>query len=137
MSRRSKSSIIFEPVNSTDPCKTIVQSNLNVKKDATLKCDLDVKKCLNVKNVVYCEENVDKYQQDLSSDISLTWVNTNGQGFLEEGKKDGMYRKFVKTVTGSTADGWSTIGTIPNLFNNQVIRGDKLILLWFKLTSKQ
>ena len=121
MSRRSKSSIIFEPVNSTDPCKTIVQSNLNVKKDATLKCDLDVKKCLNVKNVIYCEENIDETYQNISSDISLTWVNTNGEGVLEEGKKDGMYKKIVKTVTGSTADGWSPVGTNPNNFFNSDI----------------
>jgi len=81
MSRRSNSSLIFEPINSSDPCTTVVQSNLNIKKDTTLKCDLDVKKCLNVKNVVYCEENIDETGQNISSDISLTWVNTNGDGY--------------------------------------------------------
>ena len=123
MSRRSKSSIIFEPVNSTDPCKTVVQSNLNVKKDATLKCDLDVKKCLNVKNVVYCEENIDDLYQNISSDISLSWVNiNNGEGCLEEGKKDGMYKKIVKTVTGTTNGVWSRIGNYPNNgFSNIII----------------
>ena len=122
MSRRSKSSIIFEPVNSTDPCKTVVQSNLNVKKDATLKCDLDVKKCLNVKNVVYCEENIDETCQNISSDISLTWVNTNGEGYLEEGKKDGMYKKIVKTVTGDSTEGWTSIGFYPGNFFNSSVR---------------
>ena len=121
MSKRSKSSIIFEPVNSSDPCKTIVQSNLNIKKDATLKCDLDVKKCLNVKNVVYCEENIDETCQNISSDISLTWVNTNGEGYLEEGKKDGMYKKIVKTVTGTTNDVWSRLGTFPNNYLDEAV----------------
>ena len=121
MSRRSKSSIIFEPVNSSDPCTTVVQSNLNVKKDATLKCDLDVKKCLNVKNVVYCEENIDESCQNISSDISLTWVNTNGDGYLEEGKKDGMYKKIVKSVSGTTSN-WLPIGVFPtNFFNNTIL----------------
>jgi hypothetical protein len=120
MLSRSIPSITFEPVNSIDPCKTIVQSNLNVKKDATLKCDLDVKKCLNVKNVVYCEEIIDETCQNISSDISLTWVNTNGEGYLEEGKKDGMYKKIVKTVTGTTSN-WLRVGDFSNNYLNKTI----------------
>jgi len=46
-------SISFKPAGKNKPCTTVINGGLKVKKNIVAQCDLTVKKCLNVKNIVY------------------------------------------------------------------------------------
>jgi len=50
---KKPSSITFKPAGKNKPCTTVINGGLKVKKNIVAECDLTVKKCLNVKNIVY------------------------------------------------------------------------------------
>ena len=95
-------SITFKPAGKNKPCTTIIEGNLNVKKNIIANCNLKVKKdltvnkCLNVKNIVYTTETINETGKTVSGEKSLTWVNTCGTGVLANGIKDGFYKKIIK-----------------------------------------
>ena len=91
-------SISFKPSGQDKPCTTVINSDLKVKKNIIADCDLDVKKCLNVKNIVYDTETIDETGQTVSGEKSISWINTNGTGVLEDGVKDGLYKKVIKII---------------------------------------
>ena len=92
-------SISFKPVGNNKPCKTIINGGLKVKKNIDAQCDLTVKKCLNVKNIVYSnKETITESGQTVSGVKSLSWINTNGTGVLSDNTKDGFYKKVVKII---------------------------------------
>ena len=104
-------SISFKPVGKNKPCTTVINGGLKVKKNIVAECDLTVKKCLNVKNIVYSNtETITETGQTVSGVKSLSWINTNGQGELSDNTKDGFYKKVIKISEGSTTEGWTSVG---------------------------
>ena len=104
-------SISFKPVGKNKPCTTVINGGLKVKKNIVAECDLTVKKCLNVKNIVYSNtETITESGQTVSGVKSLSWINTNGQGELSDNTKDGFYKKVIKISEGSTTEGWTSVG---------------------------
>ena len=104
-------SISFKPVGKNKPCTTVINGGLKVKKNIVAECDLTVKKCLNVKNIVYSNtETITESGQTVSGVKSLSWINTNGTGVLSDNTKDGFYKKVVKISEGSTTEGWTSVG---------------------------
>ena len=111
-------SISFKPVGKNKPCKTVINGGLKVKKNIDAQCDLTVKKCLNVKNIVYSNtESITESGQTVSGVKSLSWINTNGTGVLSDNTKDGLYKKIIKISEGSTAEGWTSIGDTKDIGN--------------------
>jgi hypothetical protein len=100
-------SITFKPAGKNKPCTTIIEGNLNVKKNIIANCNLKVKKdltvnkCLNVKNIVYTTETINETGKTVSGEKSLTWINTCGTGVLADGIKDGFYKKIIKVDENS------------------------------------
>ena len=89
-------SISFKPAGKNKPCTTVINGGLKVKKNIDAQCDLTVKKCLNVKNIVYSNtETITESGQTVSGVKSLSWINTNGQGELSDNTKDGFYKKVI------------------------------------------
>ena len=100
--------ISFKPVGNNKPCKTIINGGLKVKKNIVAECDLTVKKCLNVKNIVYSnKETITESGQTVSGVKSLSWINTNGTGVLSDNTKDGFYKKVVKIINNDIS--WEEI----------------------------
>ena len=91
-------SISFKPVGQNKPCTTVINGDLKVKKNTVAQCDITVKKCLNVKNIVYDTETIDETGQTISGEKSISWINTNGTGVLNDGVKDGLYKKVIKII---------------------------------------
>ena len=93
---RKPPSISFKPVGKNKPCTTVINGGLKVKKNIVAECDLTVKKCLNVKNIVYSNtETITESGQTVSGVKSLSWINTNGTGVLSDNTKDGFYKKVI------------------------------------------
>jgi len=104
-------SISFKPAGKNKPCTTVINGGLKVKKNIDAQCDLTVKKCLNVKNIVYSNtETITETGQTVSGVKSLSWINTNGQGELSDNTKDGFYKKVIKISEGSSTEGWTSVG---------------------------
>ena len=114
-------SISFKPVSKNKPCKTIINGGLKVKKNIVAECDLKVKKCLNVKNIVYSNtETITESGQTVSGVKSLSWINTNGTGVLSDNTKDGFYKKVIKISEGSTTEGWTSVGQTSDITYTRV-----------------
>ena len=93
---KKPSSISFKPAGKNKPCTTVINGGLKVKKNIVAQCDLTVKKCLNVKNIVYSNtETITETGQTVSGVKSLSWINTNGTGVLSDNTKDGFYKKVI------------------------------------------
>jgi len=108
---KKPSSISFKPAGKNKPCTTVINGDLKVKKNIVAQCDLTVKKCLNVKNIVYSNtETITETGQTVSGVKSLSWINTNGQGELSDNTKDGFYKKVIKISEGSSTEGWTSVG---------------------------
>ena len=104
-------SISFKPAGKNKPCTTVINGGLKVKKNIVAQCDLTVKKCLNVKNIVYSNtETITESGQTVSGVKSLSWINTNGTGVLSDNTKDGFYKKVVKISEGNDTEGWTSVG---------------------------
>jgi len=89
-------SISLTPAGENQPCTVIINGKLIVKDDSTFNKNVTVKKNLTVNNIIYESETLDQSGETASSEISLTWVNTDGYGNLEDGTKDSFYKKVVK-----------------------------------------
>ena len=89
-------SISLTPAGENEPCNVIINGKLEVNKSATFDKNVTVKKNLTVNNIIYESETLDQSGETASSEIPLTWVNTDGYGNLEDGTKDGFYKKVVK-----------------------------------------
>ena len=114
---KKPNSISFKPTNNTNkPCTTIINGGLNVKKDIIANCDLDVKKCLGIKNINYTNtEIINSTNEIISNTKSISYINTNGTGILDDGIKDGFYKKIIKVAD---CNGWESISG-----NNDLITG--------------
>ena len=95
MSNRKPKSISLKPAGKGKPCDVIINSDLEVKKNVVAQCDVTVKKCLKVKNIVYNSETIDESGETLSNDKTLSWINTAGTGVLNDATKEGFYKKVV------------------------------------------
>jgi hypothetical protein len=89
-------SISLTPAGENEPCNVVINGKLEVNKSATFNKNVTVKKNLTVNNIIYESETLDQSGETASSEIPLTWVNTDGYGNLEDGTKDGFYKKVVK-----------------------------------------
>jgi hypothetical protein len=89
-------SISLTPAGENEPCNVIINGKLEVNKSATFDKNVTVKKNLTINNIIYESETLDQSGETASSEIPLTWVNTDGYGNLEDGTKDGFYKKVVK-----------------------------------------
>ena len=112
-------SISFKPAGKNKPCTTVINGGLKVKKNIDAECDITVKKCLNVKNIVYSNtETITETGQTVSGVKSLSWINTNGQGELSDNTKDGFYKKVIKISEGSSTEGWTSVGNTGDVNSN-------------------
>ena len=109
MSNRKPKSIILKPAGKGKPCDVVINGDLIVKKDVVAQCDVTVKKCLKVKNIVYNSETIDESGETLSNDKTLSWINTNGNGVLNDATKEGFYKKVVKVNSAGGVTGWQSI----------------------------
>jgi len=118
MSNRKPKSISFKPVDKGKPCDVIINGDLEVKKNVFAQCDVTVKKCLKVKNIVYNSETIDESGETLSNDKTLSWINTAGTGVLNDTTKEGFYKKVVK-ITEDIIN-WQSIKTNNDNIDNNV-----------------
>ena len=109
MSNRKPKSISLKPAGKGKPCDVVINGDLIVKKDVVAQCDVTVKKCLKVKNIVYNSETIDESGETLSNDKTLSWINTNGNGVLNDATKEGFYKKVVKINSAGGVTGWQSI----------------------------
>jgi hypothetical protein len=109
MSNKKPKSISLKPAGKGKPCDVVINGDLIVKKDVVAQCDVTVKKCLKVKNIVYNSETIDESGETLSNDKTLSWINTNGNGVLNDATKEGFYKKVVKVNSAGGFIGWQSI----------------------------
>ena len=119
MSNKKPKSISLKPAGKGKPCDVIINGDLEVKKDVVAECDVTVKKCLKVKNIVYNSETIDESGETLSNDKTLSWINTAGTGVLNDATKEGFYKKVVKVNSGGNI-GWQSI----QFDNDNIIGGN-------------
>ena len=118
-------------------CNTIVNGKLRVKQTARIEKTLAVENNLQVYNdanigdtvntcnitiknqLIYSEpELINQSGETLSQLKSLSFINTNGVGELEDGCCNGLYKQIVK-INDSEEIGWTSVGNTGDI--NQAV----------------
>jgi len=102
-------SISFKSAGDGVPCTTVINGKLVVKGDAVFNKNVTTKKDLNVNNVLFNYETIDESGQEVSPTKSISFINTNGVGELDDACCDGFYKKIVKIIDGVVTAGWTSI----------------------------
>ena len=103
-------SISFKSAGDGVPCTTVINGKLLVKGNAVFRNNVSTKKDLNVNNLIFSTETIDESGQEVSPTKSISFINTNGVGELDDACCDGFYKKIIKIIDGVTGDGWTSIG---------------------------
>jgi len=119
-------------------CNTIVNGKLRVKQTARIEKTLAVEDNLQVYNdanigdtvntcnitiknqLIYSEpELINESGETLSQLKSLSFINTNGTGILEDGCCNGLYKEIIKIIDGEEV-GWTSVGNTGDI--NKAVR---------------
>jgi hypothetical protein len=104
-------SISFKSAGDGVPCTTVINGKLVVKGDAVFNKNVTTKKDLNVNNVLFNYETIDESGQEVSPTKSISFINTNGVGELDDACCDGFYKKIVKINDSEEVRvGWTSVG---------------------------
>lgn len=98
-------SISFKSAGDGVPCTTVINGKLVVKGNAVFNENVTTKKDLNVNNVLFNYETIDESGEEVSPTKSISFINTNGIGELDDACCDGFYKKIIK-INDSTASGY-------------------------------
>ena len=112
-------SISFKSAGDGVPCTTVINGKLVVKGDAVFNKNVTTKKDLNVNNVLFNYETIDESGQEVSPTKSISFINTNGVGELDDACCDGFYKKIVKINDGEEV-GWTSVGNTGDI--NKAVR---------------
>ena len=104
-------SISFKSAGDGVPCTTVINGKLVVKGDAVFRNNVTTKKDLNVNNLIFSTETIDESGQEVSPTKSISFINTNGVGELDDACCDGFYKKIVK-INDASASEWETLSDI-------------------------
>ena len=107
-------SISFKSAGNGVPCTTVINGKLVVKGDAVFNKNVTTKKDLNVNNLIFSTETIDESGQEVSPTKSISWINTNGVGELDDACCDGFYKKIIKIIDGEEV-GWTSVGNTGDL----------------------
>jgi len=113
-------SISFKSAGYSVPCTTVINGKLVVKGNAVFNKNVTTKKNLNVNNLIFNTEIIDESGEEVSPTKSISWINTNGVGDLDDACCDGFYKKIVKVNdSGEIGVGWTSVGNTGD-FNGSV-----------------